>query len=96
MKLPILRCGRLDKQFFRILQYEDFVEHPDRYEWPLSSFLELPIEDIRQGLRNVRKNPEKWRTALKKDEIDYLVNFFDESRKSLWPIFYDPLYRLVE
>lgn len=86
---------RLDRDFYYTLQYEDFIENPQKYAVPLANYLELPLEDIQIGLKKVRKNPEKWRTGLKEDEIEYLVNFFDESRKSLWPIFYEPVYSVL-
>jgi hypothetical protein len=84
------QLSRLDTQFYRTISYEEFTENPKKFVKPLSEYLDIPVDNLERGIRNVRKNPPKWQQELPADEQEFLTSFFDLSRRTQWPLFTDP------
>ena len=64
------------------------------YVESLASWLDIPIDEVRNGLQHIKKNPAKWKTEMKEDETNYLIQYFDSSRRQLWPLLTSPKHNV--
>lgn len=77
----------LPSELYTVINYEDLIERKEDLITPMSRFLRLSEDAVRQGFTHIRRSNKDWRTQATQENQKWMVEFFSKGHCGLWPIF---------
>jgi len=95
--LRYLNCklAEVDTEFFRVINYEDLIDNQKSIGLALSNFLGIPLQDIREGLKAIRRSKKDWKTQMSYNDQKWMRKFFETGKANNWSIFTNPQHNIL-
>ena len=79
--------SQLDKEKYKILHFEKFLENPEKYLKPISQWWNIDLDDLEKGLKKLKKPHGK--NDIPTEHKHILKSFFSEKRLAQWEEFFN-------
>lgn len=88
------KLANLGSEVFRVINYKDLIDKQKALGPALAGFLGLPLKDIQEGFKYIRRSKKDWRIQMPDDDKKWMLNFFTPNKSSKWPIFINSKYNI--
>jgi hypothetical protein len=89
------KLSQLDPAIIKVVHYEDLVDKQAALTSPLAEFLDLNVDCVKAGFRQVRKSGKDWKSQMAREDREWVSSYFSQDRLAFWPIFTDSRYNIL-